>query len=85
MLHVGIRVGKPYPPGYTENLDSFTFGTASRITIFNFDPSPIVVDDDGFASATDCDDASTVASTTIQSAINSATPGGTIKISPQLH
>ncbi len=80
--HMGIRVGEPYPPGYTENLDSFTFGTASGITIFDFDPSPIVVDDDGFASATNCDDASTVASMTIQSAINSATPGATIKVCP---
>lgn len=36
--HVGIRVGEPYVPGYTENIDSFTFGTSAGTTVFNFEP-----------------------------------------------
>ncbi len=36
--HVGIRVGEPYAAGYTENIDSFTFGTAAGTTVFNFEP-----------------------------------------------
>lgn len=36
--HLGLRVGEPYADGYTENIDSFTFGTASGTTIFDFEP-----------------------------------------------
>jgi hypothetical protein len=37
---VGIRVGEPYASGYTENIDSFTFGTAAGTTVFDFEPYP---------------------------------------------
>lgn len=40
---LGVRVGEPYPLGYTENIDSLTFGTATGTTIFNFDPSDLTV------------------------------------------
>ena len=36
--HLGLRVGEPYSDGYTENIDSFTFGTAAGTTIFDFEP-----------------------------------------------
>ncbi|MFN8594060.1 MAG: pentapeptide repeat-containing protein [Thermomicrobiales bacterium] len=35
---LGLRVGEPYANGYTENIDSFTFATASSTKIFDFDP-----------------------------------------------
>lgn len=35
---LGMRVGEPYNDGYTENIDSFTFGTASGTKIFDFEP-----------------------------------------------
>ncbi len=34
---VGLRVGEPYADGYTENIDTYTFGTASGTTIFDFE------------------------------------------------
>jgi hypothetical protein len=36
---LGIRVGEPYADGYTENIDSLTFGTAAGTTVFNFEPT----------------------------------------------
>jgi hypothetical protein len=36
--HLGLRVGEPYADGYTENIDSFTFGTVAGTTIFDFEP-----------------------------------------------
>jgi hypothetical protein len=36
--HLGLRVGEPYNSGYTEYIDSFTFGTAAGTTTFDFDP-----------------------------------------------
>lgn len=41
---LGIRVGEPYPDGYTENIDSFKFGTASGTTTFNFEPYVVATD-----------------------------------------
>ncbi|HEX7024002.1 MAG TPA: right-handed parallel beta-helix repeat-containing protein [Gemmatimonadales bacterium] len=35
---LSLRVGEPYADGYTENIDSFTFGTAGGTTIFDFEP-----------------------------------------------
>jgi hypothetical protein len=35
---VGIRVGEPYPSGYTENIDAFKFGTSAGTTTFDFEP-----------------------------------------------
>lgn len=37
---LSMRVGEPYLDGYTENIDSFTFGTAAGTTIYDFDPTP---------------------------------------------
>jgi hypothetical protein len=36
---LGMRVGEPYADGYTENIDSFTFGTATGTTIYDFEPA----------------------------------------------
>jgi hypothetical protein len=36
---LGVRVGEPYADGYTENIDSFTFGTAAGTTIYDFEPT----------------------------------------------
>jgi hypothetical protein len=35
---LGIRVGEPYPDGYTGNLDAFKFGTAAGTITFDFEP-----------------------------------------------
>ncbi|MGD9590115.1 MAG: cohesin domain-containing protein [Pyrinomonadaceae bacterium] len=78
---LGIRVGEPYADGYTENIDKFVFGTTASTTIFDFEPLPIMVDDDGFASSTDCD-AADPANTTIQAGVNAATAGATVKVCP---
>ncbi len=39
---LGLRVGEPYTDGYTENIDSFVFGTSTQVTTFDFDPAPNV-------------------------------------------
>lgn len=36
---LSLRVGEPYNDGYTENIDSFTFGTAAGTTVYDFEPS----------------------------------------------
>jgi hypothetical protein len=37
---LSIRVGEPYPGGYTENIDSVTVGTvAAGVTVFDFEPA----------------------------------------------
>ena len=46
--HLGLRVGEPYKDGYTENIDSFTFGTAAGTTIFDFEPYAVA------SSKSDC-------------------------------
>ena len=48
--HMGLRVGEPYPDGYTEYIDSFTFGTAAATTTFDFEPYAIA------SSKSDCKD-----------------------------
>ena len=45
----------------------------------------LVVDDDGFASAADCDDASTAAFLTISAAEAAASPGDTIMVCPGIY
>jgi len=35
---LGIRVGEPYPNGYTENIDAFKFGTVAGTITFDFEP-----------------------------------------------
>lgn len=80
--HLGIRVGNPDPSGYTENIDSIKIGTGT-VTTYDFEPTAIQnVDADGFASATDCDDASTAAHTTVGAAVAAANPGDTIRVCP---
>jgi hypothetical protein len=37
---LGIRVGEPGPTNYTANIDSFTLGTATGTTTFDFEPTP---------------------------------------------
>lgn len=71
--HLGVRVGNPDTLGYTENIDSFTFGTAAGTTIFDFEPSALLVDDDGLQ----CPSAPYP---TIQAAINAAAPGSTVQV-----
>jgi hypothetical protein len=39
---LGVRIGEPYPDGYTENIDKFVFGTASGVTTFDFEPTVTV-------------------------------------------
>lgn len=41
---MGIRVGEPYADGYTENIDSFKFGTAAGTTTFDFEPYHVATD-----------------------------------------
>ncbi|MFN8633483.1 MAG: hypothetical protein U0893_06475 [Chloroflexota bacterium] len=41
---VGIRVGEPYPDGYTENIDAFKLGTASGSTTYDFEPYAVAHD-----------------------------------------
>ncbi|MBP6213422.1 MAG: right-handed parallel beta-helix repeat-containing protein, partial [Pyrinomonadaceae bacterium] len=69
----GIRVGEPYPDGYTENIDSFTFGTSAGTTVYDFEPLLLQVDDDSIQ----CPGAGY---STIQSAINAAGPGATVQV-----
>jgi hypothetical protein len=35
---LGVRVGEPGPTNYIGNVDSFTWGTAGKTTIFDFEP-----------------------------------------------
>lgn len=77
-----FRAGGPVAGGFDGNVDNFTFGVNSTATTFNFEPTAtVVVDDDGQASATDCD-ASIPASSTIQGGINAANIGDTVKVCP---
>ena len=34
---LGIRVGEPYPDGYTEDIDAIKFGTSAGLSTFDFD------------------------------------------------
>ncbi len=36
---LSLRVGDPYSNGYTENIDSFTFGTSTGTTVYDFEPT----------------------------------------------
>ncbi|QQS19994.1 hypothetical protein IPL85_00840 [Candidatus Saccharibacteria bacterium] len=36
---LGVRVGEPGPTGYTGNVDSFTLGTANKVTTYDFEPT----------------------------------------------
>ena len=43
---LGFRVGEPYSDGYTENIDTFTFGTTTAQTTFDFEPRTLYIADD---------------------------------------
>jgi hypothetical protein len=58
------------------------FAVLPAIPVVRATPSTLVVDDDGFATATDCDDTSTPAYTSIQAAINAASDGDEIIVCP---
>lgn len=82
--HLGLRVGEPYADGYTENIDSFTFGTAFGTTIFDFEPTPQCTAD-CYANGTTGNDAfdgstATSAKKTIQAAVNQVSAGGTVHV-----
>jgi hypothetical protein len=73
---LGIRVGEPYPGGYTENIDAFKFGTATGTTTFDFDPATTVtVTPNASPNAFDND------YTRINNAIQAAPSGSTIVLS----
>lgn len=36
---LGVRVGEPYPDGYTENIDNVVFGTAAKTVTYDFEPT----------------------------------------------
>jgi parallel beta-helix repeat protein len=81
---VGLRVGEPYANGYTEDIDSFTFGTNSALTIFNFEDTPQCTSV-CYVNATtgnDAFDGSTVTSPkrTIQGGVNQVSPSGTVNV-----
>ena len=46
---LGLRIGEPYPNGYTENIDAFKFGTAQYTLTFDFEPRA----DNGFGGRHD--------------------------------
>jgi len=58
------------------------FAVLPAIPVVRATPSTLVVDDDGFATATNCDDPSTPAFTSIQAAINAASDGDEIIVCP---
>jgi hypothetical protein len=78
VLGYGVNVGSG-APNFDVSTDLFNFNG----TVFNFEALTFTraVDDDGLASATDCD-AADVASITIQAAVDAANPGDTIKVCP---
>ncbi|HEY0545790.1 MAG TPA: cohesin domain-containing protein [Pyrinomonadaceae bacterium] len=87
---LGLRVGEPYPDGYTENIDAFKFGTAAGTKQFNFDPqaSTVYVDDNwvGTTLGSDPDGAGPAtgfgydAFATIQNGIDGVATGGTVNV-----
>lgn len=81
---IGLRVGEPYPDGYTENLDTFTLGTAAGTTIFNFEDTPpcTTVCYVNGTTGNDAFDGSTATSAkkTIQGGVNAVSVGGTVNV-----
>lgn len=73
---LGIRVGEPYPDGYTENIDAFKFGTSSGTTFFDFEPaSSLTVAPAAVPNPFDND------YTRINNAVQAVGNGGTITLS----
>ncbi|MBS1793306.1 MAG: right-handed parallel beta-helix repeat-containing protein [Acidobacteria bacterium] len=83
----GLRViaggGAPDWNNFDGSFDNLKIGVLGNETTFDFDPPTIttVVDDDGMASATDCN-ATDAASTTLADAYSVANPGDTIRVCP---
>ncbi len=86
----GVRVGDPYPDGYTENIDAIKIRTPSIYKYFNFDQLPPVtwVDDSwvGTTPGTDPDGAGPASNfgydafATIQGGIDGVSVGGTVNV-----
>ena len=77
VVQYGVNIGTSNP-----NYDIEADLLRVNGTVYDFEPSQFkVVDDDGQASATSCDD-SDAASTTIAAAVSAANPGDTIKVCP---
>ena len=78
VIGYGVNIGSNNP-NYNVEMDLFNFNG----TTFNFEPAAntIAVDDDGMASATDCD-ATDTAFMTIATAVTAANPGDTVKVCP---
>ena len=81
---LGIRVGSPYPDGYTENIDAFKFGVSGNETVFDFEPETpctavcyvdAVNGNDAFGG-----DTITSAKKTTQAAVNQVNAGGTVLV-----
>ncbi len=81
---MGLRVGEPYTDGYTENIDTFTFGSPAGTTIFNFENTPQctmtcyvngTTGNDAFDGST-----ATSAKKTIQGGVNQVSSGGTVQV-----
>lgn len=43
---LGMRVGEPYPNGYTENIDTFSFGVNGNLVVFDFEPYVVATNKD---------------------------------------
>jgi hypothetical protein len=79
-----LRVGEPYSNGYTENIDSFTFGTSAGTTIYDFEPI-VPCTTVCYADVTNGNDASggdtpSTAKKSIQAAVNQVSAGGTVNV-----
>jgi hypothetical protein len=83
----GLRLytggGAPSWNNFDGNADNLKIGVSGNDTTYDFDPPTLttVVDDDGMASASDCN-ATDQASTTIADAYSVAVPGDTIRVCP---
>lgn len=77
-----LRAGGPTDFPFDGYVDNVTVGVGANSTTWNFEPiNTVVVDDDGQASATDCD-AATPASSTVAAGVAAANPGDTVRICP---
>ncbi|HEY5144241.1 MAG TPA: NosD domain-containing protein [Solirubrobacteraceae bacterium] len=79
---LSMRVGEPYPDGYTENIGSLTFGTAVSTTTFAFAPDCTTTcyvngttGNDAFGG-----DTPATAKRTIQAAVSQVGSGGTVQV-----
>ena len=75
-----MKIRIPFPVGV---LAAALLGLAVGVPVEA--ATTLVVDDDGFASATNCNDPTTAAYSTISAAVAAASPGDTIKVCPGLY